>query len=244
MDLNSVMVAVPTYNERENISELCRRLSETMPNSDILIIDDNSPDGTAEEVNRISGTIPNVRLLVRQTKCGIGSAHKAAFREAHRSGANILVTLDADLTHNPEDIPRLIVALQDADVVVGSRFASGGGLQDWVLVRRVITHLGHFATRVLLQVPFDATGAMRAYRLGVLTSKISVVPISDGYPFLYQSLTWLIRNGTSVAEIPIILTSRTYGSSKMKFRDVYLGIIGLFWFAIWHRTLFHREDQL
>lgn len=214
-----------------------------MPNSDILVIDDNSPDGTAAEVSRISKTIPNLRLLVRHTKSGIGSAHKAAFREAHSSGANILVTLDADLTHNPEDIPRLIAALQGADLVVGSRFAVGGGLQDWVLTRRVVTHLGHFATRLLLQIPFDATGAMRAYRLSMLTGKISEAPISNGYPFMYQSLTWLFRKGVSIVEVPIVLPARAYGSSKMKFRDVFLGIIGLFWFAACHRSLLRWNAQ-
>lgn len=242
-DSSRVLVAVPTYNERENVRELCRRILESMPSAQILFIDDNSPDGTAAEVVRISANEPNVNLLLRHSKSGIGSAHKAAFREACLRDVDVLVTLDADLTHNPEDIPKLIAALEFADVAVGSRFASGGGLQDWAITRQFLTKLGHFATRFLLQVPHDATGALRAYRIGVDTRRISELPISDGYPFFYQSMTWLVRKNVSVVEVPIILTSRAYGSSKMKPRDVYLGIVGLFGFAIAHRPLFWLSDK-
>ena len=240
---NRTLIAIPTYNERENVGELCRRISESMPDAQILFIDDSSPDGTSNEIVRISVDNPNVSLILRSLKCGIGSAHKVAFREACLRGVGILVTLDADLTHNPEDIPKLIAALEFADVAVGSRFVAGGGLEDWPAMRCYVTRLGHFATRFLLQVPQDATGAMRAYRLGVETKKISELPISDGYPFFYQSLTWFIRKNVAVAEVPIILTSRAYGSSKMTPRDIYLGIIGLFGFAIGHRLLFRLRDQ-
>lgn len=238
-----VLIAVPTFNERENVGELCRRILECLPEAQILFIDDNSPDGTADEVVRLSASAPNVSLMLRHIKSGIGSAHKEAFREACRCDVDILVTIDADLTHNPEDIPRLIHALKFADVAVGSRFATGGGLQDWTIGRRLLTKLGHLATRFLLQVPHDATGALRAYRLGVNTRRISEIPISDGYPFFYQSLTWLIRKNVSVIEVPIVLTSRAYGSSKMKPRDVYLGIIGLLGFAFAHRFLFWLSDR-
>ena len=243
IDLNRILIAIPTYNERENVHELFRRIMESMPGVQILFIDDNSPDGTAAEVARMSADAPNVSLLLRHFKSGIGSAHKAALREACLRDVDILVTLDADLTHNPEDIPKLIAALQFADVAVGSRFASGGGLQDWAITRQFLTKLGHFATRFLLQVPHDATGALRAYRVGANTRKISELPISDGYPFFYQSMTWLIRKNISVVEVPIVLTSRAYGSSKMKTRDIYLGIVGLLGFVFTHRLLFWLSDK-
>lgn len=229
------LIAIPTYNEVENIGELCTRIARAVPGADILIIDDNSPDGTADKVRRIVTSQSKVRLIVRESKAGIGSAHKAALQAAHSCNARILVTLDADLTHNPEDIPRLLLALNDADVVVGSRFMRGGGLHEWALLRRITTHGGHLLTRLLLGIRYDATGALRAYRLGSHTESLMNKPLHKGYPFMYQSLTWLARGGATIKEVPIVLTPRAYGSSKMGFSDVMLGFIGIFGFAISHR---------
>lgn len=238
--MDKVLIAIPTYNERENIMQLCNRIAVVLPASNIIVLDDNSPDGTAETVRQIAKSNPKVRLFLRSERLGIGSAHKEAFRQAIAYQADVLVTLDADFTHNPEDIPRLIAALQFSDIVVGSRFKHGGGLRDWTLSRRAITHFGHLATKFLLQVPFDATGALRAYRINSLAAELPQAPVDDGYPFLYQSLTWFIRNNASVSEIPIVLTARAYGSSKMRTRDVVFGVIGLIGFAITHRTSFHK----
>lgn len=230
-----VLIAVPTYNESENIDELCRRLASAIPEADILIIDDNSPDGTADRVRRIMNAQSKVRLIVRESKGGIGSAHMTALRVAHSCNSKVLVTLDADLTHNPEDIPKLLAALDGIDVVVGSRFMEGGGLHEWALLRRITTHGGHLLTRLLLGIRYDATGALRAYRLGSLTESLMNKPLHKGYPFMYQSLTWLARSGATIKEVPIVLTPRAYGSSKMGFSDVMLGFIGIFGFAISHR---------
>lgn len=238
--MDKILIAIPTYNERENITQLCKRIAVVLPDSDIVVLDDGSPDGTAETVREIAKSNPRVRLFLRSQKLGIGSAHKEAFRQAIACQADVLVTLDADLTHNPEDIPKLLAALQFADVAVGSRFMNGGGLQDWTPIRRAITHLGHLATKFLLQVPFDATGALRAYRINSLAVKLPQAPVHDGYPFFYQSLTWFIRNNSSVSEIPIVLTARAYGSSKMQTRDVVFGFIGLFEFALTHRISFRK----
>ncbi len=235
-----VLIAVPTYNECENILQLCKRITQVLPNSDIVVLDDSSPDGTAEIVREIARSNPRVRLFSRNQKLGIGSAHKEAFRQAIACNADVLVTLDADLTHDPEDIPKLLDALKVADVVVGSRFMRGGGLQDWTPIRRTLTHLGHIATKYLLRVPFDATGALRAYRMTDLAVKLPEAPLHNGYPFLYQSLTWFVRHDSSVAEVPIVLTARAYGSSKMQTRDVLLGLLGLFKFALMHRKSFRR----
>lgn len=242
--MNSVLIAIPTYNERENIIQLCNRISLVLPDSDIVVLDDNSPDGTGEAVRELARLNPQVRLISRTQKLGIGSAHKEAFRQAITCHADVLVTLDADLTHNPEDIPKLLAALQFADVAVGSRFLDGGGLQDWTPIRRTLTHLGHLATKYLLQVPYDATGALRAYRINGLATKLPQAPVHDGYPFLYQSLTWFVRHNSSVTEVPIVLTARAYGSSKMQTRDVFFGFIGLFKFALTHRVSFRKYRAL
>jgi dolichol-phosphate mannosyltransferase len=235
-----ILIAIPTYNECENILQLYKRITQVLPNCDIVVLDDSSPDGTAEIVREIARSNPRVRLFLRNQKLGIGSAHKEAFRQAIACNADVLVTLDADLTHNPEDIPKLLGALQVADVAVGSRFMKGGGLQDWTPIRRALTHLGHIATKCLLQVPFDATGALRAYQMNSLAVELPEASLHNGYPFLYQSLTWFVRNDSSVAEVPIVLTARAYGSSKMRARDVLFGFLGLFKFALTHRKSFRR----
>lgn len=232
---NRILIAIPTYNERDNINELCNRLIGSMPRAEIVFIDDGSPDGTAEEIRRFSRQFSHIGLIIREKKDGIGSAHKVAFKEAQRRGADFLVTLDADLTHNPEDIPRLLRQLENADVVVGSRFKAGGGLEGWPAWRRILTGLGHIATGALLFMPYDSTGAFRAYRVGEFTNLIVRLQLSDSYSFFYQSLACLVRAKARVREIPVILTSRACGSSKMKRRDIFFGITGLVWFAVSHR---------
>ena len=239
-----ILIAIPTYNECENILQLYERITQVLPDCEIVVLDDSSPDGTAEIVREIARSNPGVRLFLRNQKLGIGSAHKEAFRQAIACNADVLVTLDADLTHNPEDIPKLLAALQFADVAVGSRFIKGGGLQDWTPIRRALTHLGHIATKYLLQVPYDATGALRAYRINGLAAELPLAPVHDGYPFFYQSLTWFVRHNSSVTEVPIVLTARAYGSSKMQTRDVFFGFVGLFKFALTHRTSFRKHRAL
>lgn len=235
-----VLIAVPTYNERDNVNELCNRLVKAMPSAEIVFIDDGSPDGTAQEVQRFCILFTNISLIVRESKDGIGSAHKVALEEAHRRRSDVLVTLDADLTHNPEDIPRLLQCLDSADVVVSSRFKSGGGLEDWPTWRKVLTSLGHFATQLFLLVPYDSTSALRAYRVGDFTNLILKMGLSDSYSFFYQSLACLVRVKARVGEVPVVLPARAFGSSKMKKRDIFFGVVGLVWFAITHRSRVRR----
>lgn len=233
--MNKVLVAIPTYNERDNIGRLCDEIVTVLPHCTVVVLDDNSPDGTGKLVSEIAERDHRIQLVLRETKLGIGSAHKEALRLATESSFEILVTLDADFTHNPRDIPRLLSALESAELVVGSRFAKGGGLNDWSLLRRALTSTGHIATRCLLSVPFDATGAMRAYRINSVTSKLADLTIDDGYSFFYQSLTYCVRRGVSVSQVPIVLNERAHGSSKMRPKDVLLGAFGLLWFALSHR---------
>lgn len=239
--MDDVLIAIPTYNERQNIGLLCDQIVSILPSCHIIVLDDSSPDGTGEIVREMARLNPRISLYLRNRKMGIGSAHKDALRQAIVRKADVLVTLDADLTHNPEDIPRLLIALQSADVALGSRFMEGGSLQNWSWIRRAITHCGHFMTKFLLQVSFDATGALRAYRINNWSADFLKAPLHDGYPFLYQSLTWLVRNGAQIAEIPVVLNERAYGSSKMRPRDIVFGIIGLCRFSLIHRASFRNH---
>lgn len=226
-----VLVAVPTFNERNNVVSICKDILSVLPNADVVVIDDASPDGTGQLVTELARKEPRLRLIARSAKLGIGSAHQVALEEALRIGADVLVTLDADHTHKAEDIPRMLNALTDADVAVGSRFVTGGGLENWTIMRRLLTHSGHIATRALLRIPYDATGALRAYRVEVAGSRLTSVILNSGYSWFYESLTILHRDGARITEVPITLTARTYGSSKMRISDVLFGALNLFTFG-------------
>ena len=227
-----IRVAIPTLNERDNIISLCDEILRVISDVEIVVIDDSSSDGTGDVVQAYAATHPAVRLVTRPGRLGIGSAHAFALREAHDDEIDVLVTMDADWTHQPSDIPRLIYKLDDAAVVVGSRFAKDGGLLDWAIFRKLLTHAGHAMTRILLHLPYDSTGALRAYRVPAVIGQLSGNPLSSGYPWLYESLALLHQSGVPIAEVPIVLTKRAYGSSKMRVRDVILGASNLWVFSM------------
>src|ERR1700677_210352 len=153
------LIFVPTYNEAGNIGELLRLILKAELPADILVIDDNSTDGTGDVVRRVAAATPCVELRSRPGKLGIGSAHVQALRYAKERGYRVLVTMDADFSHQPSDIPRFLREHEDYDVVVGSRFEAERSLREWSAFRKTITHVGHFLTKALLNLPYDATGA-------------------------------------------------------------------------------------
>jgi len=226
-DGEPILIAIATYNEAENIQSLLQQICAVNLPATIIVIDDKSPDGTGELVSAFATSNPQVSLHSREGKLGIGSAHKCAIREALRLNVEILVTLDADFSHRPSDIPRLLNALDGAQVVVGSRFLTEGGLENWNVLRRTLTHAGHIATRLLLGIPFDCSGAFRAYRISALKSRALSQELSDGYSWFYESLTALHLQGVVIREIPIVLPARTYGSSKMSIREVLRSTTGM-----------------
>jgi dolichol-phosphate mannosyltransferase len=151
---------------------------------------------------------------------GIGSAHRAAIEFAYKNSIDVLVTLDADLTHSPEHIPQLLELLSSAEVVIASRFIGNGGLSDWNFNRKVTTHLGHLLTKILLQVPYDSSGAFRAYRISKIPVVLLSIIQSSGYSFFFESIKILEMNKIRITEMPVVLPSRTYGHSKMKTQDI------------------------
>jgi dolichol-phosphate mannosyltransferase len=214
------LVFVPTFNERENVEALYRGLLALELDFDILFLDDNSPDGTGEVIDRLAQENSRVHCIHRSGKLGIGSAHNDGINWAYDHGYQCLVTMDCDFTHPPESVQRILAEMADNDVVVGSRFVTSGSLPGWAFSRRMLTHLGHLVTRLLLGIPYDATGALRLYRLDRIPREIFQLVHSRGYSFFFESLYILCRNGFTVGEFAISLPVRTYGHSKMSMSEV------------------------
>jgi dolichol-phosphate mannosyltransferase len=208
-------VCLPTYNERENLENMLRALAPHGVH--VLVIDDRSPDGTGELADRLAGELDFVSVLHRPRKEGLGPAYLAGFRRALADGAELVLELDCDFSHDPNDVPRLIGAIEDgADVVLGSRYVEGGEVANWGLVRRQISSGGSWYARTLLGVPIrDLTGGFKCYRREVL-ERIDLDAIhSKGYAFQIETTYRALRAGFHVVEVPIRFTDRTEGTSKM-----------------------------
>jgi glycosyltransferase involved in cell wall biosynthesis len=228
MKRNEILIFTPTYNEAENIRSLIERLVKVGLPADILVVDDNSPDGTGDIVAAMMRNHPNLKLLSREGKQGIGSAHLTALRYAKAEGYRLFVSLDADYSHKPEDIPRLLELKDTYDIVVGSRFQRESSLREWNLLRRFLTHLGHFLTRVLLRLPYDASGGLRLYRLDRIPLALFNRIESRDYEFFFESLTLFHVTGFKIGELPVDLPARTYGHSKMELGHMVRGLLHLF----------------
>ena len=215
-----LLIFVPTYNERKNVERLCTELRALRLDADILFMDDASPDGTGEVLDRLAKDFSDVRVVHRAAKLGIGTAHRAGIRYAYEHGYELLVTMDADFSHSPSDIPRLLDARDDeTDLVVGSRYLRQGSLPGWSPHRRFLTALGHAMTEGLLGIPYDASGALRLYDLRRIPRALFELSIAPAYAFFYETLFMLHLHGCRVREIPIVLPARVYGSSKLTVRE-------------------------
>lgn len=220
-----LLVLVPTYNESGNVDRLCRDVLALGLEVHLLFVDDNSTDGTGEILDRLAREFDSVEVIHRAGKLGVGSAHVAGIRWAYAHGYDRLVTMDCDFTHDPRYIPALLESAErGADVVVGSRYLQKDSLAGWNLARKTLTHIGHLLTRTLLGMPYDATNAFRCYRLDVIPQRAFDVVVSAGYSFFFESLYVLHRNGFRIAEIPVPLPKRTYGSSKMGLREIHASV--------------------
>lgn len=214
------LVMIPTYNESENVEVIASGVLSTGLDVDLLFVDDGSPDGTGVILDRLARECPRLQVLHRPGKLGIGSAHKAGIRWAYQHGYTRLLTMDSDLSHSPSDIPRLLAASDDIDVVVGSRFVEANSLEGWAWTRKLMTHLGHWSTTVFLRLPQDCTNAFRLYRLDRIPADFFETVESTSYSFFLESLHRLNVNGFSIAQVAIKLPPRTYGHSKMKLKDI------------------------
>jgi dolichol-phosphate mannosyltransferase len=210
-------VCLPTYNERENLEPMVAALLERLgPDDRVLVIDDNSPDGTGEIADRLAAEQPRVAVLHRSAKEGLGPAYLAGFRRALADGAELVLEMDCDFSHDPGDVPRLIAAARDADLVLGSRYAPGGRIENWGPVRRFVSRAGSLYAQVLLAAPVrDLTGGFKCYRRGVL-ERIDLSAVSSrGYAFQIETTYRALRAGFRVVEVPITFAERKAGTSKM-----------------------------
>lgn len=239
MSSQRILIFIPTYNESGNVERMVRELTSLHLAADLLFLDDNSPDGTGALLDKLASETPRMSVIHRKGKEGIGSAHQEGIRRAYEGGYDVLVTLDCDFTHDPRDIPVMLKALEGHDVTVGSRYMERGSLPGWNFMRRCLTMLGHFLTTVLLKLPQDASGAFRAYDLKRVRRELFSLVTSASYPFFFESLFVLVRNGMSINEIPIVLPARTYGHSKLTLREALRG--GMYLLRLWLEFLAHPE---
>jgi dolichol-phosphate mannosyltransferase len=212
-----VWLVLPTYNEAENLPVIVAAALEHLPaGRRLLIVDDASPDGTGEIADRLAAEREDVEVLHRAAKQGLGPAYVAGYATALAGGAELIAQMDADLSHDPADLPRLLEAAQDADLVLGSRYVDGGGVLEWGPLRRVISRGGSAYARAVLGIGVrDLTGGFKVFRRKVLeTIEPETIP-SLGYAFQVETTYRAIRAGFRVVEIPIVFRDRRVGQSKM-----------------------------
>ena len=213
---------MPTYLEVENIGTFLRRLREAVPTADVLVVDDSSPDGTAGAAQQVAAELGQVDVLVRPAKNGLGNAYRAGFGRGLDKGYEVLVQMDADLSHDPAALPTLLQALDDgADFAIGSRYVPGGSIPHWPWHRRAMSRYGNLYTRFALRMPLsDATSGYRAYTADIVRAIDLVNTKANGYGFQIELAYRVSRYGGKVAEVPITFTDRVRGKSKMSWAIV------------------------
>lgn len=214
----SVLVVIPTYDEADNIEAVLGRARRALPNADILVVDDESPDGTAELAGAAARRLGQVEVLRRPRKGGLGAAYRAGFAWGLERQYEILVEMDADLSHRPEALPSLVTELgrEDTDLVIGSRYVRGGSIPNWPWHRRALSRWGNRYASLMLELPVtDATSGFRAYRASALRGSSYQSTSATGYAFQIELAYRVARWGGHVSEVPIVFTDRVRGRSKM-----------------------------
>jgi len=226
-------VVLPTYNERDNIASMVSAINASLPSANILIVDDNSPDGTGQLADALAESEPRVSVLHRPGKAGLGEAYRAGFAEVlEQPGLGAIIQMDCDFSHDPADLPRLLDALSaGADLAIGSRYVRGGSTPGWDLRRRIISRSGSLFARSVLLLPYrDLTGGFKAWRPDLLRQLMASTAYAQGYGFQIE-MTWLAhRGGARVTELPIAFRDRELGESKMSgaiMREALLMVLGL-----------------
>jgi glycosyltransferase involved in cell wall biosynthesis len=242
------LVVLPTYEEAANIVDVLRRLHAAVPGAHVLVVDDGSPDGTAELAEAADHDLGGgvVRVLRRASKSGLGSAYRAGFRRGLDDGYEILVEMDADLSHDPAALPELLAAVErdHADLAIGSRYVPGGEIPNWTWHRRALSRWGNRYASAVLGLPVrDATAGYRAYAANAL-DKIDLDDIhADGYGFQIEMAYAVRRNGGTIEEIPITFRDRVRGTSKMSSRIVVEALVLVTWWGIRDRILRRGRAQ-
>jgi dolichol-phosphate mannosyltransferase len=239
-EADRVLVIIPTYQERENIEDIVQRVLTAVPTTDVLVVDDGSPDGTGKVADAMSEDDARVHVLHRSQKAGLGAAYIAGFDWALAAGYDVLVEMDADGSHAPEQLPRLLAALDRADLVLGSRWVPGGSAVNWPRRRELLSRSGSLYSRLALGIHLrDVTGGYRAFKREVLEQIDYAAVASEGYCFQVDLARRAIEGGHRVVEVPITFVERVRGESKMN-----SAIVGE---ALWRVTQWgaaHRAGQV
>ena len=239
-DQQRVLVIIPTYNEAENLPVILERLFDSVPSAHALVVDDGSPDGTGELADKLAIADERLQVLHRTEKSGLGPAYVAGFRHGLDAGYDVLVEMDADGSHAPEQLPRLLAALAHADLVLGSRWVPGGEVRNWPKSREALSRGANLYTRFALGIDlYDATGGYRAYRASVLRGIDLGSIASQGYCFQIDLAWRAVQAGFRVTEVPISFADRERGESKMSGSVVREALVKV---TSWGAT--HRTSQL
>ncbi len=233
------LVILPSYNEAENVLPLSADVLSRDPSLEVLVVDDNSPDGTGDLVEQAGTKEARLHLLRRPGKLGLGSAYLAGFREALSRGAELILTMDCDYSHHPRYLPKILEEMARADMVIGSRYVPGGGVENWALRRRLLSRFANFYTRVLLGLSVrDCTAGFRCYRREVIERVDRFSIEASGYSFLEEMVWRVHQQGFRISEIPIVFEDRTRGDSKIDSFEIYR--------AAWHvlMTALRRRTKL
>ena len=216
------VVVLPTFNEVENIVGFLRAVRQAVPGADVLVVDDNSPDGTAAMAEETASELGRIKVLRRAGKQGLGAAYRHGFTTAFDEGYEAIVSMDSDFSHDPAVIPTMLQLVADgADAVIGSRYVPGGATVDWPLRRRLLSKWGNRYTAAVLRLPVrDCTSGFRAYRAEALRTIDPASTTADGYAFLTELVRKLIANGSTIVETPITFRDRQFGTSKMSGRII------------------------
>ena len=232
-----VAVVLPTYNESENIARLLTQLRTVVPDGRLYVVDDNSPDGTGDIAERCAAELGGIEVIHRPGKQGLGSAYRQGFAYVIAQGADVIVSMDVDFSHDPLTIPAMLAAIDDgSDAVIGSRYVNGGGTKNWPLHRRLLSRWGNLYTGAVLGVKVrDCTSGFRAYRASALAAIAPETTKAEGYAFLSELVVRLSRRGSKISEVPILFIDRENGTSKMSGRIIVESMLLVTRWGIAHR---------
>lgn len=230
-----VLVSMATYNERDNLRPLIEGVHSFLPNADVLVIDDNSPDGTGKLADELAAADPRIKVLHRPSKLGLGTATLAAMRYAIEHGYDYLQNMDADFSHPPRFLPGILAGMATRDVMIGSRYVAGGGTENWPVQRLILSRGVNTLVRFLFRMPVaDASGAFRCYRVSMLADAHLEETQSRGYSFQQEVLFRCHRAGARLGEYPIVFENRRAGKSKVNWAEAVRSIAMILWLGTHH----------
>jgi dolichol-phosphate mannosyltransferase len=237
------LIVTPTYQEAENIGEFLRRVRDTAPDADILVVDDNSPDGTADLADQVGAELGRIEVLRRPKKIGLGDAYRAGFSVGIERGYDVLVQMDADLSHDPVALPAVFHEISNgADAVIGSRYVPGGSIPHWPWLRRALSKWGNRYTSFVLGIPIrDATSGYRAYRADMLKAVDYGSTRAKGYGFQMELAYRVRQRGGRIVEVPITFTDRVRGQSKLTLSVAIEELALVTWWGVRDRVLKRRR---